>query len=212
MFRCPPPLFSRLAVACRLCPICLLAGAWSPETAGHGGVVLEEDLCIIQLGFFKAHFTIYQPETSANREFCEDIPAVTDTVFVMDYLHNSMREVPVDFRIIKDVTDLGNFARWGDVAELDLESATVFYQPPVIKPEAVFTVEHEFLEPGQYIGIVTTQHPSLDKTYNTVFPFRVGGGISRYWLLFIAAAALIQAHFLVSSGALRRLRAWLKAR
>jgi len=189
---------------------CLLS-LWCLEAGAHGGVVLEEDLCVIQLGFFKAHFTIYQPETRANEEFCEDIPDVTQTVFVMDYLHNSMREVPVDFRIIRDVADLGVFARWEDVAELDVEAATVFYQPPVVRPDAAFTVEHEFTEPGWYIGIVTTQHPSLDRTYNTVFPFRVGGGISPYWLVAILAAIAIQTHFLVSSGVLARLRSKLRA-
>jgi hypothetical protein len=73
------------------------------KVGAHGGVVFDEDLCVIEIGLFKAHFTIYQPESRASEEFCEDVPDVSNSVFVMDYMHDSLREVPVDFRIIKDV-------------------------------------------------------------------------------------------------------------
>jgi len=201
----PPPLLSLwLALLCL--PI------WWADAGAHGGVVLEEDICVIQLGFFRAHFTIYQPQTRANEEFCEDIPDVTSTVFVMDYLHASMKEVPVDFRIIKDVQDLGVFAKWEDITGIEnIDSATVFYQPPVIRPDAVFTAEHEFMEAGRYIGIVTTRHPTLDRTYNSVFPFRVGGSNNYYLALFIALVVLIQGHFWISNGGLARLRARLSS-
>ena len=76
----------------------LFAGA----VFGHGGVVMEEDLCVINIGFYRAHFTVYQPQTSANEEFCEDLPDAGETIFVLDYLHDSMKRVPVDFRIIKE--------------------------------------------------------------------------------------------------------------
>ena len=46
------------------------------QLAAHGGVVSEEDLCIIEIGVFSAHFTVYQPETRASTEYCEDIPDV----------------------------------------------------------------------------------------------------------------------------------------
>ena len=68
----------------------------------HGGVVLEEDRCVINIGFLTAHFTVYQPESRANEEYCEDIPDVTNSVFVMEYLHDFLREMPVDFRIVED--------------------------------------------------------------------------------------------------------------
>jgi hypothetical protein len=186
--------------------------SWYADASAHGGVVLEEDLCVIELGFFRAHFTIYQPETRGSEEFCEDIPDVTETIFVMDYLHDSMREVPVDFRIIRDVQDLGVFAKWEDVEKIeDIASATVFYQPPVTRRDAVFQVEHRFAEAGQYIGIVTTRHPTLERTYNTVFPFRVGGSDHRVLALFIVLVVLIQGHFWISRGGAARLRARLNA-
>lgn len=165
---------------------------------------------MINMGFLSAHFTIYQPETRASEEFCEDIPDVTQTLFVMEYLHSSLKEMPLDFRIIRDVTGAGVFARLADVAAVeDLDAATVFYEPAAVRGDAVFTVEHRFDEPGWYIGIVTTIYPDTGRTYETIFPFEVGtnwGSLPLFLLLGIAAQIL----YLVSSGTAARW--WAKAR
>jgi hypothetical protein len=177
-----------------------LLGGTAERAFAHGGVVLEEDVCVIKMGFLSAHFTIYQPETRASEEFCEDVPDVTETVFVMEYLHSSLRDMPLDFRIIRDVTDIGIYARWEDVAAIeDLESATVFYEPPRIRREATFTVEHRFDEPGWYIGIVTTHNPETDRKYQTVFPFEVGANWG-YLPLFVLLGVAAQIGYFVFSG------------
>lgn len=153
---------------------CLVAISASPALAG-GGVILQDDVCIIKIGFYEAHFTAYQPETSGNQQFCEDLPDTGATIFVLDYLHDSMKEVPIDFRIIRDVTELGRFVRAEDVAALgDLADHTVFYQPPIIETDASLTVEPLLSEKGKYIGIVIAGHPTNDNTYTAVFPFEVG--------------------------------------
>ena len=187
---------------------CLLVAGWlgasTPEVRAHGGVMIEEDICVIKMGFLSAHFTIYQPETRASEEFCEDIPDVTQTVFVMDYLHNSLREMPLEFRIIRDVTDAGRYARSEDVAAIeDLQAATVFHIPPRIRRDAAFTVEHRFDEPGWYIGIVTTRHPETGKTYETVFPFHVGSNYG-YLPLFVLLGLTVQIGYLVYNGSAAR--------
>ncbi len=193
----------KIIIVASLLAVCGL-GLSSPVARAHGGVVLEEDICVINMGFLSAHFTIYQPETRASKEFCEDVPDVTQTVFVMEYLHSSLKEMPLDFRIIRDVTGAGVFARLDDVAAIeDLEAATVFYEPAAVRGEAVFTVEHRFDEPGWYIGIVTTTYPETGRTYETVFPFEVGttwGLLPLFLLLGIGA----QAAFLVSTGTAAR--------
>ena len=191
----------------------LLAACWlgfsSPPLRAHGGVVLEEDICVIKMGFLSAHFTIYQPETRASEEFCEDIPDVTQTVFVMEYLHSSLKEMPLDFRIIRDVTGVGVFAQWEDIAAVeDLDAATVFYEPAAVRDEAVFTVEHRFDEPGWYIGIVTTTYPDTGRTYETVFPFEVGTNWG-YLPLFLLLGVAAQLFYLVSTGTAARW--WAKA-
>ena len=60
----------------------------SPVTFGHGGVVEEDDLCVIKIGYLRAHFKIYVPAERQHQEYCEDIPVRGDSVFVMEYQHD----------------------------------------------------------------------------------------------------------------------------
>ena len=161
-----------------------------PALAG-GGLILRDDVCIITIDFYEAHFTAYQPDTSGNEEFCRDLPNTGETIFVLDYLHKSLKEVPVDFRIIRDVTGLGQFARWEDVQQIEgIEKHTVFYRPPVVESGGSYRVQHDFEEKGDYIGIVTAGHPTNDKLYNAVFPFSVGARNYPFWLLYLLVAGL----------------------
>ncbi len=157
-----------------------------------GGVVLEDDVCKIKIGFYEAHFTAFQPETSGNRQFCEDLPDVGPTIFVLDYLHDSMKDVPIDFRIIRDVTGLGRFVRWEDVQAIaNLDAQTVFYFPPVIETDASLAVEPTLTEEGAYIGIVTAGHPTSDEIYSAVFPFNVGRTNLDFILPFLSVLAFL---------------------
>jgi len=162
-------------------------------TLAGGGLVLEDDVCIIRIDFYSAHFTAYQPNTSGNKQFCRDLPDTGETIFVLDYLHQSLKEVPVDFRIIRDVTGLGRFVKPKHVEAIEgIEQHTVFYQSPTVRPDASLKIEYEFVEEGAYIGIVTAGHPSKDTVYTTVFPFEVGGS-NFAWLapLFLLLAAAV---------------------
>ena len=188
--------------------VCLIP--WCMEAGAHGGVVFEEDVCVIKIGFLTAHFAIYQPGTHASQEYCEDIPDAAATIFVLDYLHDSMKEMPVDFRIVRDIEGLGTFAKWEDVARMeDIDRDTVLYKQPAKESDSVLTVGHEFDQPGNYIGIVTARHPTLDKTYSAVFPFRVGGTDYGYLPFFLILAALAQLVYWFSNGTLTRWRAKL---
>lgn len=161
--------------------------AWS-----GGGVILRGDVCIIEIGFYDANFTAYQPESNGNEEFCESLPDTEETIFVLDYLHSSLREVPVDFRIIRDTTGLGQFVQHEDILALDdIDEITVFYEPPVVKPGGSFRVEHTFLDSGDYVGIVTAGHPSNDTLYNAVFPFTVGAVNYPYWLIAVVVGLIM---------------------
>lgn len=168
----------------------LLTAAAAPALAG-GGLILRDDVCIITIGFYEAHFTAYQPATSGNEEFCRDFPDTGETIFVLDYLHSSMKLVPVDFRIIRDTGGLGQFVKWEDVEKItDIEGVSVFYQPPKIESSGSFRASYDFLEAGDYIGIVTAGHPTNDKTYNSVFGFSVGKANYPFWLLYLFVASL----------------------
>ncbi len=166
---------------------------WCQDATAHGGVGMEDDVCVIKIGFLKAHFTGYQPKSYGTEEFCEDIPEVASSVFVIDYLHDFLKEMQVDFRIIRDVNNFGIFANWDDITGLeDIEQDTVFYLPPVKQPNGVLTVNYDFQQAGGYIGIVTAVHPEKEKSYHAVFYFQVGGTDYGYLPLFIVLLVLAQ--------------------
>lgn len=175
----------------------------------HGGVVEEDDLCVIKVNYLRGHFKIYQPLIDGHEEYCEDLPNATESIFVMEYLHDGLGKALVDFRIIRDVTGKGRFARWEDVAAIEnLDSATVFYREPSIEPD-VLTVIHDFDEEGDYIGIVTANVDGEEQVYRAVFPFEVGFTGLGYWPLFVALVVIIQMQYLITSGRIAR---WRKQR
>ncbi len=79
----------------------LLLLTLSSSVFAHGGVVEDDDLCVIKIGYLRAHFKIYVPEERQHQEFCEDIPVRGDSVFVMEYQHDGLSEAEIDFRIIR---------------------------------------------------------------------------------------------------------------
>jgi hypothetical protein len=166
--------FNRLFVL--VMPAVFLSLLLSDLTYSGGGLVLRNYSCIIEIFLYSAQLTAYQPHTRGNEQFCQQLPDTGETLFVLDYLHPSLKEVPVSLRIIREVTGQGEYVKVKHIEELeDIDSHTVFYQPPVIRPDASFQAEFELLDPGPYIGVVTVGHPSSDATYTAVFPFEVGG-------------------------------------
>lgn len=148
----------------------------------HGSVVDGADGCSIELDFYSAHFNIYQPERSGHRPYCEDIPVATDTIFVMEYQHNAMRDVPIEFRIIRNDSPLGRFVRWSDIQQIDnIDSVTAYYQSAPPRPDGVLTIQHSFANEGDYVGIVSAPHPDGSPTYHAVFPFHVGRPLVPAW-------------------------------
>jgi hypothetical protein len=148
---------------------------WATSAFAGGGMILSEDACIVTIGFYTAHFTGYQPQTSGNLEFCGAFPDTGESIMVLDYLHNSLSQVPVDFRIIRDVLGKGDFIQPEDLDSIeDIDALTVFYQAPIIKENATLNISYVFEDKGDYIGIVTAGHPSNDNIYTSVFPFTVG--------------------------------------
>lgn len=198
----------RLAICSLL--LCLANG--DRIAFGHGGVVLEEDLCIINIGYLQAHFKIYLPQERQRQEFCEDIPSTGESLFVMEYLHPGLDEAAIDFRVIRNVTGLGRFAMWEDVAGIaDLDEVTVFYHAPAIVP-GVYSVIHRFDEPGEFIGIVTAAPGDGGAPYTAVFPFEVGFTGFGVWPLILIAIAVLQLHLWYSGGRLQRPFGWLRGR
>ncbi|MGI9249541.1 MAG: FixH family protein [Woeseiaceae bacterium] len=196
-------------MAVRLFLVFLMLSMLQQVAVAHGGVVQEEDLCVIKVNYLRAHFKVYQPLVSGHEQFCEDLPAASESVFVMEYQHDALASMPIDFRIIRDVTGKGRFARMEDVEQIDdLDGVTVFYQEAVTEP-GVFTVIHEFAEEGDFIGIVSATQPDTRKVYAAVFPFEVGFTGVGYWPFFVGVLVLLQLQYLLMSGRLKR---WMNGR
>ena len=180
----------------RLFYITLLSAALallpSTNALAGGGVVIEGDVCIIWIDFYSVHFTAYQPADRGNEQFCQQLPDTGATIFVLDYLHQSLKEVPVSFRIVHDVTGQGRYVKLKHVAQIeDIERHTVFYQPPTIRANASLKIEFDLAREGAYIGIVTAGHPSDDTIYTAVFPFEVGAASYGFLLPLIVLMAAI---------------------
>jgi len=181
----------------------LLLALQSPAAA-HGGVVEEDDICVIKVNYLRAHFKIYQPRVSGHEQFCEDLPAAAESVFVMEFMHDALQTMPIDFRIIRDATGKGRFARMDDVEKIDdLDAATVFYQPAMLEPD-VYSIIHTFENEGDFIGIVSARNLDNGEIYAAVFPFEVGFTGWGYWPFIIGLLVLIQIQYLAMSGRLRR--------
>lgn len=187
------------------CAACLLVClALPPIALAHGSVTAEENLCLIRIGYLSAHFKIYLPQRWGHQDFCEDLPAAGEAVFVMEYIHQDLGRLPLDFRIIRDVTGLGRFARVEDVAAIaDIEAATVLHQRADAVPD-VFTALHHFDEEGDYLGIVTVTRPDIGQVYTAVFPFEVGFTGFGGWPLLLVLALLIQFNYWFMTGRFRR--------
>jgi len=182
----------RRGLAC----VALALLVWGGAAAQSGVCIVQtQDGCTVLIDFYSARFTAYQPDRFGQRKFCNELPGTGTTLFVLEYLHGSLKQVPVDFRIIHNVTGQGRFAGWEDVEPLgDLTPYTVFYQPPVIRPQDSLFVQHAFGTRGEYLAIVTAGHPSNGRTYRAVFPITIGATSLKYplfGLLLVGFAALL---------------------
>lgn len=150
----------------------------SQGAGAHGGLSVDDDMCKLRLGPFNMHFTGYQPEINGNREFCEDIPKVGNTIVVMDAIEPELREIPIEVRIIRDTGD-----------ESQLDAVTVVHLPPKIYVSGSVPLEYSFTTPRKFVGLVTAG--ALGQ-YVSRFPFSVGIPPKRYgfYLLLLGVVVL----------------------
>lgn len=183
----------------------ILVLSFVPRTAvAHGSVTPGDDICIIRIGFYRAHFKIYLPQTRGHNEYCEDIPATGEAVFVMEYEHSGLGDVPIDFRVIRNVTGKGTFTILEDIEKIgDLEKISLLHHSAAVQPD-VFTYLHQFDEQGEFVGIVTLRQPESGEVYTAVFPFKVGYTGIPVWAWFIVIAVVLQINFLWMNGSFAR--------
>lgn len=172
----------------------------------HGGVSVENDLCVMTIGRYRAHFTGYQPRERASQEFCEDIPEFAPAIIVLDFVDMALRKMPIDFRVLRDVNGIGINAKYSDLGTPeDIEKATMFYREPAVHPHGSLSVSLNFEQPGGYIGVLTATDANSGQTLTSVFPFSVG--VTDWWsfLQWFVWPVIFGAVFYFGSGAYRKM-------
>jgi len=111
--------------------------------AQHGHE-LAADTCVLHMGPYKMYFNSYQPELYYDRQFCQEIPGIGNTVLVLDFVERELRSIPVEVRVIRDTG-----------SEQDLEAITLVHLPPKIYPTGSIDVKHNFDQPGKFVGLVS---------------------------------------------------------
>ncbi|BBL34096.1 hypothetical protein Nstercoris_00325 [Nitrosomonas stercoris] len=145
----------------------LLGMTFGLQAYAHGGLSMAEDMCKLTVGPYFMHFTGYQPESSQEQEFCEDIPNTGRTIVALDYIDEALRPLTTEVRIIVDTG-----APEGE--EGDLEQITVMHIPAQVYANGSITFEHFFPEEGDFVGLVTVNDNGTE--YVSRFPFAVGTG------------------------------------
>ena len=141
----------------------------------HGGVSFENDVCILQVGNFRMHFTGYLPKVSRSEEFCEDIPGTGKVFIVFDMVDTALRNMQVEIRLLRDTGTRGINTSYADLGtRADIERDTIYTLPFVSYPKGTAVIEHEFLQPGKFIGMVELLVPGKEESVISVFPFSVG--------------------------------------
>ncbi|MEE8222373.1 MAG: hypothetical protein V3R18_02405 [Nitrosomonadaceae bacterium] len=125
---------------------------------------MAEDMCKLTIGPYTMHFTGYQPDSTQEKEFCEDIPVTGRTVVAFDYIEEALRPFPTEVRVIRDTG-----------SEEDLDSITILHMPAKVYPNGSINFEHNFSQPGNFVGLVTVRG---EQEYVSRFPFSVGQGSS----------------------------------
>ena len=148
-------MFAQLLKSVGVCILMLALGVtFSTQAQAHGGLAMAQGTCKLTIGPYHMHFTGYQPDSTHNKEFCEDIPAIGRTVVALDYLEDALGELPVEIRIIR-----------GTDSEDDLQGITVLHLPPRVYPNGTVYFEYSFDQPCQFVGLVTVgrkqEHVSL---------------------------------------------------
>lgn len=158
---------TRFAVA--LPAVAFLLAPAAPAHA-HGRLGAAEGRCRLYVGPDVMNFTGYLPYASKS-EFCEDIPSTGPMIMVFDAEQDELRDMKIELRIVKD---LGSEAKENE----DLAAATVAYRAPRSYPTGTINFEHDFREPGYFVGIVTVTGDHGERWVSR-FPFSVGESFMR---------------------------------
>ncbi|ORU94509.1 MAG: hypothetical protein A6F70_08975 [Cycloclasticus sp. symbiont of Bathymodiolus heckerae] len=144
----------------------------SSQLWAHGGVVSMGNECRLLVGPFTLNFSGYQPQNNQSEQFCDDLPVVGESIIVLDFVDRKLREMTVNFRVIKaDGPPLGT-EEDGKVKEAELAETPLFEIPAKHYPNGIMTINQHFTEKGHFVGYVIVENG--DEKFISRFPFSVG--------------------------------------
>jgi hypothetical protein len=181
---------SRLAAIAISFGLALGVGLSTTAAHAHGGVKLEQDECVMQLGPNTLHFIGYQ-RSGEEQEFCQDIAQTGPTVIALSAVSPELRDMAIGVRVIRDA---------GETAEkANLDAVTVVNLEPKVYRNGILTFEHNFRDAGRYVALVTVRD-DLGNEWVTRFPFGVGlytfWGMIEYILYAVGFVSLVGAMWL----------------
>ncbi len=138
--------------------------AWSMSANiawAHGGVAIEIDTCRIPVAGHWVHFTAYTPMTSADTEYCGEIPDVGMTNVVFDYETKALRKMTVEFEITKEP-----------------EGTVIFHQDATTMKTGTFNIPIDFTPhgAGDYLAHVTLINEGTKVDAHSAFKVGTGSG------------------------------------
>ncbi|WOJ89113.1 hypothetical protein RZS28_15075 [Methylocapsa polymorpha] len=164
--------------------LAFLAAAESPALAVSMDKSSRTKECAAMIGVETIHIAAYQPEISFDK-FCDDLPVTGKTVLALDFDAPSLRDSPVEIRIVKEpMTRLA--------ARGDLDPLTEAYLAPRTYPNGTLYFEHDFKESGQFIALITFTQLS-GETRMAQFKFSVGQPLHRLAPLIVGGALIAAA-------------------
>jgi len=139
---------------------------------GHGGVMNEGNECKLRVGPYVMNFSGYQPENNVSKQFCDDMPTIGKSIIVLDFIDNKLRDMTVNFRVIKSgAAALGN-EKDGLVDEAELAQTPFFEIPAKRYPSGTMTISQNFSGKGHFVGYVVVE--GENEKFISRFPFSVG--------------------------------------
>jgi hypothetical protein len=144
----------------------------SGQLWAHGGVVSMGNQCKLLVGPYTINFSGYQPQKGRSEQFCDDLPVVGESIIVLDFVEEKLRDMTVNFRVIKvDAAPLGT-EEDGKVNEAELAQTPSFEIPAKHYSNGTMIIKQNFTEKGHFVGYVIVEDD--DEKFISRFPFSVG--------------------------------------
>ncbi len=185
--------FRRGLVAALVAALFSIAAA-AQQAAARGALTLNQDVCLLYIGPDYAYFSAYDPQKPRKR-YCEEAPRTGVTVFAIDFAQSEMREMKVDFRILRDIGENADPAA--------IQAATLAYAPSKAYLTGSLSLAYDFKEPGEYAGLVTVEG-AHGEHWVAYFPFTVAQPYRARLPYYLLAAAAFLAIFIIFRGKDRR--------